>query len=71
MQIPSLSPVHQAKTAKEMAILLTPLISKRFTFSKTVNKKLKVQLVLYFQATGIANDSCIGMMMEYSSWAVP
>ena len=71
MQTPGLSPVHQANTTKEMEILLTPLISKRFTLLKAVTKKLKMQLGLYFQDTGIASESCIGMMMDYSSWAVP
>ena len=60
IQTPGLSPVHQANTAEEMAILLTPLISKRFTLSKTVTKKLKV-----------ANDSFLSMMTEYSRWVVP
>ena len=53
---PSLSPVHQANTADKMVILLMPLISKKNNLSKTVTKKLKIQLRLYFQATGIATN---------------
>ena len=48
-----LNPVRQANTAEEMSILLTPLISKRFSLSNTVTKKLLTQLGLYFKATGI------------------
>ena len=68
---PGLSSVGQANLAEEMTILLTPLTSERFTLSKSVTKKLKVQLGMYFKATGIANKSCLGMMTENSSWTVP
>ena len=64
---PSLNPVHQANTAEEMAILITSLISKRFTLSNSVTKKIRIQLGLYFKATGIVNESCLGMMTESSS----
>ena len=67
---PGLSLVHQSNTAEEMVILLTPLISERFSLSKSITNKIKVQLGIYFQATCIANQSCLGMMIESSSWAV-
>ena len=69
-QTPGLNPVYQANTAEEMAIVLTPLIRKRCNLSKSVTKKLKVQIRLYFQAIGAANKSCLGMVTESSSWAV-
>ena len=43
---PGLSPVRQANTAEEMAILLTPLISKRFALSNSVTKKLCMRYTL-------------------------
>ena len=39
---PRLSPVHQANSAKEISILLSPLISERLTLLKLVTKNLKV-----------------------------
>ena len=65
---PGLSPVHQANTAEEMSVLLTPLISKRFVLSNTVTKKLHTQLALYFKVTGIVNKLCFRMVTESSSW---
>ena len=66
-----LSPVRQANTAEEMAILLTPLISERFALPNSVTKKLCTQLALYFKDMGIVNESCLGIMTDSSSWAVP
>ena len=68
---PGLSPVHQASTAEEMAILLTPLISERFALLNSITKKLRTQLGLYFKSTGIVNEYCLVIMTESSSWAVP
>ena len=68
---PVLSSIRQTNTAKEMAIVLTPLISKRFALSNSVTKKLHTQLLLYFKATGIIHNFCLGIMMESSSWALP
>ena len=67
---PGLSPVCQANTGKEMAILLKPLISERFALLNSVTKKLRTPLGIYFKATGIGNESCLGMMTESSSWVV-
>ena len=68
---PGLSPVRQASTAEEMAILLTPLISEQFALLNSVTKKLLTQIGLYFKSTGIVNESCLGMMTQSSSWTVP
>ena len=68
---PGISPVHQANTAEEIVIFLIPLISERFALSNRITKKLLTQLGMYFKATGIVNESCVGMMTKSSSWAVP
>ena len=41
-QVPGIRPVRQANTAEEMAVLLTPLITKRFALSNSITKKLRV-----------------------------
>ena len=66
-----LSLARQASSAEEMEILLTLLISKRLTLSKSFTKNMKVQLGLYFKAMGIAKETFLGMMTNHSSWAVP
>ena len=68
---PGLSPVRQANSAKEMAILLSPHISERFTLDKLATKKMRSQLVLYFKSTRITDKSYLGMMTDHASWAVP
>ena len=70
-QTPGIRPVRQANTVEEMTALLTPPISGQFILLYSVTKKLGVQLRLCFKATGIANESCLGMMTKPSSWAVP
>ena len=68
---PNLSPVHQANSAEEMAILLSPLISECFTLGKSATKKLRIQLGLYFKSMGITDELCLGMRMDHAIWAVP
>ena len=50
------------KTAEELAIILTPLLMEKFRFKEDTEKELLRQAQLFFEKSGITNDSLYAYM---------
>ena len=68
IKIPYLRPAQTLKFSNEITKLLSLLIIKQFSLTKSNSKKLHDQLCVHFNATSITNKSCVGMMTKHGSW---
>jgi len=50
------------KTAEELAILVTPLLTEKFRFKEDAEKELLRQAQLFFEKSGVTNDSLYAYM---------